>query len=390
MKKYDVIIAGAGISGLSLAHYCAKAGLKTLVIEKGARTGGCLASHRFPSGFWLELGAHTCYNSYENFIGIADDLGLATLRRENVPFRLLVGNDVRSIPFALNFRELLCSAPRIFREKKAGQTVESYYSRIVGPGNYRKVLGPVLSAVPSQRVDDFPAGMLFKKRTRRKDVLKKFTFDGGLQRLTDMISRESGIEVLTGIGAKTVEFSDGLFNLTTEDGGSFQSRFFAPAVPPPAAAGILKAAFPELSAKLALINAVSVESLGVTVSRDKVSVKPFAGLIPLKDSFFSIVSRDTVMDENYRGFSFHFRPGTSYDAKLNRIKEVLRTDPEDIAENNVQLPSPTLGHERLIGEMDKFLDGKRLLLTGNYFSGLAIEDCVTRSLAEFNRMRNLL
>ena len=34
MEKYDIVIAGAGISGLSLAHFCTKAGLNTLVLEK--------------------------------------------------------------------------------------------------------------------------------------------------------------------------------------------------------------------------------------------------------------------------------------------------------------------------------------------------------------------
>ena len=76
MDKQDIIIIGAGISGLSLAHYCAKEGLKTLVIEKTERVGGTFHSHRFggeAGDFWLELGAHTGYNSYGNFLGILED-----------------------------------------------------------------------------------------------------------------------------------------------------------------------------------------------------------------------------------------------------------------------------------------------------------------------------
>jgi phytoene dehydrogenase-like protein len=45
MDKYDIIIVGAGISGLSLAHYCAGQGLKTLMIEKSERVGGTFHSH---------------------------------------------------------------------------------------------------------------------------------------------------------------------------------------------------------------------------------------------------------------------------------------------------------------------------------------------------------
>jgi oxygen-dependent protoporphyrinogen oxidase len=43
----------------------------------------------------------------------------------------------------------------------------------------------------------------------------------------------------------------------------------------------------------------------------------------------------------------------------------------------------------LVRELDSLLAGKGLLLTGNYFIGLAIEDCVSRSLSEFRRLRGL-
>lgn len=43
-NKYDVIIVGAGNGGLMAAARCARAGLKTLVIEKNNMPGGCAAS----------------------------------------------------------------------------------------------------------------------------------------------------------------------------------------------------------------------------------------------------------------------------------------------------------------------------------------------------------
>jgi hypothetical protein len=53
-----------------------------------------------PKGFWLELGAHTCYNSYRNLIGIIEDCQILDrlVQREKVPFRMRVGNQIKSIP----------------------------------------------------------------------------------------------------------------------------------------------------------------------------------------------------------------------------------------------------------------------------------------------------
>jgi UDP-galactopyranose mutase len=39
-----------------------------------------------------------------------------------------------------------------------------------------------------------------------------------------------------------------------------------------------------------------------------------------------------------------------------------------------------------VAEIDRLLQGQPLALTGNYFNGLAIEDCVLRSKAEWQRL----
>ncbi len=191
MRNYDVAIIGAGISGLSFAHFCAKSGLETVVLEKSERVGGCFHSHRFgadpkpagqPEDFWLELGAHTCYNSYASLINVIEEAGIIKdiIPREKVPFKMLYGGQLKSIPSMLNIIELILSAPRMLNAKKAGETMESYYSKVVGKKNYSRVFGPVFDAIISQTANDFPADALFKKRPRRKDVLKSFTLSHGL------------------------------------------------------------------------------------------------------------------------------------------------------------------------------------------------------------------
>ena len=84
----DLIVVGGGISGLSLAHLFASAGSQVVVLERSPRLGGCLHSEQLESGFWFEMGAHTCYNSYGGLIRLieANDQVPQLLARAKAPF----------------------------------------------------------------------------------------------------------------------------------------------------------------------------------------------------------------------------------------------------------------------------------------------------------------
>ena len=300
---------------------------------------------------------------------------------------MFVDGKVKSIPSELDFLEFACSAPHIFTLSKSGRTVKTYYSKIVGHRNFERVIGPALSAVPSQPADDFPAEMLFKKRKRRKDIIKKFTVQGGLQTIADAVISARNIEVLTRAEVASVETDNSVFKVSVAGCGEFRADNLGLAVPPSVASMLLKNVLPEAAARLAEIKIALVESLGVVVRKEAVGLPLFAGLIPVNDVFFSAVSRDIVSDPAYRGFTFHFGPGLDRARKMMRIAEVLGTDKfEASSDNSAVLPSPLLGHEKIVGDIDRLIGGKRVFITGNFFSGLAIEDCVARSLTEFGRL----
>ncbi len=394
MSEYEVIVIGAGISGLSLAHYCGRAGMRTLIIEKEAHVGGTIHSHHFEAAdeFWVELGAHTCYNSYGNLIGILDNCGILNqlVHREKVPFKMLVGSRIKSIPSQLNFLELFLSASRLLTLKPEGQSVESYYSRIVGCTNFELVIGPALNAVISQKANNFPADMLFKKRPRRKDIIKKFTLTAGLQAIADAVAVQKNIDIVKGKEVRAVTSKGHGFEIAT-DNAVYYADILAMATPASAAAQLLKESSPGISAQLSQIKVEAVESVGTAIEKEMLAIAPVAGLIPTSDSFYSVVTRDTVRHCKYRGFTFHFKPGVvDREGKLRRIAEVLGVEQGqlvNIVEKKNFVPSLKVGHNILVGEIDKSLSGSHLFLTGNYFDGMAIEDCVTRSRKEFLRLR---
>ena len=395
MEQFDAIVIGAGISGLSFASYAAGAGLSTLVIERSGRVGGCFHSHRFEGNaadFWLELGAHTCYNSYGGLIGLMEQYGLMEkiLAREKVSFKMLVDNEIRSITSQLSFPELAASAWRIISLKKEGESVESYYGRIVGRKNYQRVFAPAFNAVISQRANDFPADMLFNKRPRRKDVLKSFTLQGGLSSVTERISAVPGVTLVTDAEVSRIMKSSGRYLVELADGRSFEGGSLALATPPPEASRLAAGIAPGLSKVLDRIRVENIESVGVAVAKSKLSIPLLAGIIPANDDFYSAVSRDTVPHPSLRGFSFHFKAGRlPLETKLGRIAQVLGVKREDLEQpvgRESCLPSPVLGHSLLTGEIDRSIAAEKLFVTGNYFLGMAVEDCIVRSRREFERL----
>lgn len=385
-----MIIIGGGISGMSLAHYCAKAGMKPLVVDKNGQMGGTFNTCR-TDNFWFELGAHTCYNSYGTLVDLLRDTGSLDkiTKPDSVGYKLITKDGIKSIMSQMSFPELVFSLPRMFGAKMAGETVESYYSKIFGKRNFAQVIGPMFNAVICQKSNEFPADMLFKKRPRRKDVLKKFSLQGGLQSITDAIATDPAIETLTGKEVQAIEFAGDVFTVTTTDGGTFQAKYLALATPSEPAAKLLQHSFPEVAQKLAPLQSEKVETLGVVVKKEEVKIGPIAALAATDEIFYSFVSRDTFPDPLYRAFAFHFKASAGgRETRLQRIAEVIGTGNfEHIASAEHVIPSLRLGHKEKIEELDALLAGTPLLLTGNYFSGIAIEDCVARSLQESKRLK---
>ena len=88
MEKYDVVIIGGGIGGMTAANACARRGLKTLVLEQNHHTGGNMSGFR-RKGFYFD-GGDQSFESLGIVFPILEELELLDkLRWHKARFRMV-------------------------------------------------------------------------------------------------------------------------------------------------------------------------------------------------------------------------------------------------------------------------------------------------------------
>ena len=92
MKKYDVIVVGAGVSGLLAALTLSKHGRKSLFLKRRASRGNC--NSYVVDGYQVDTGAHAIthliegplprlMDNYFDFLPVFEDYGYYYVRTEN-------------------------------------------------------------------------------------------------------------------------------------------------------------------------------------------------------------------------------------------------------------------------------------------------------------------
>lgn len=391
MTDFEFIVIGGGVSGLMLASRTAGAGRSTLLLEAQGRLGGCLQTWQATPAFWVELGAHTAYNSYKALLEVLAERGglEKLLPRRKLGYTFLQDGRLQS-PFArLGWLELLTHLPAGLRRKQDGMSLSAYYGALFGPANYARMLGPAFSAVLSQPADDFPAQWLFRRKPRYKQAPRKYSWPTGLQGMAEALAAGAAFRLRMGTPVTAVRrVSQGYGVYLGED--MLSCRQLVLATPPDVAARLLADAHPDISARLAAIPMADIETMAVAAVADRVRLPPIAGLIGVDDDFYSVVSRDPIACEGLRGFACHFRPGRLDGAgRLRRIIELLGISRDDLVgykEAHNRLPALDVSHVALAAEVDGQLARLPLGLAGNYFNGLSIGDCADRASREAERL----
>jgi oxygen-dependent protoporphyrinogen oxidase len=394
-KAYDMIVVGAGISGLSLAYQVAQKGKQVLVLEGDNRIGGCLNTHYHDKNdFWVEMGAHTFYATYTNLIGLIQASGLESSIEPRAKVGMKVFTDKHEkIMSRVSKWELLTSGSKLFFSKRDGKTVKEYFGEIVGKKNYNKVFNRMFSAVIVQNADDFSAEFFLKRRkTKSKEHPKSFILKKGMQSFMNALAETENITVLTGQKVVAVQ-KENEVSVSTESGEEFKAKDIAFAVTPAVAGNLLAGVNTELASKLKEYTTKNILSRTVVLPKEKLTFDPVSFIIPLQGTCLSMVTRDVLDHDESRGFAFHFEENnTSKEEQETLMAKMLGIDESDLGDSivaNHRLPVLDLGHGERIQNIQNLIEETGIYLTGNYFNGLSLEDCVERSVNECERyMKN--
>jgi oxygen-dependent protoporphyrinogen oxidase len=229
-ETYDCIILGAGLTGLTIAHYLRKSGRRVLVLEKADRPGGVI--HSFSEqGFVFEAGPNTGVISSVELVRLMEELKVQfevpqqfanarwiwkNRRWEPLPSGLL--SAIRTPLFSLKDKFRILLEPFRAKGSNPNETLAELVIRRMGRSFLNYAIDPFISGIyagdASQLVTRFAMPKLYAleqnygsfikgsfakarqpKSAEEKKVTKQvFSVEGGLSRLIDALVASAGKE----------------------------------------------------------------------------------------------------------------------------------------------------------------------------------------------------
>ncbi len=300
----DVLVVGAGISGLTTAFQLIRRGLAVEVIDAASRAGGVIGSER-REGILYERGPNSILDTGPFVNEMLADLGILNERVEMnavASKRFLVrGGTLTALPmnpraflttplFSVRAKLRLLREPFIARAPEGvEESVAQFVLRRLGREFLDYAIEPFVAGVYAGDPDElsvsaaFPRlhaieqryGSLIKGQilgarerarsgTRAKSVAPSFSFRGGLQTLTDVLARRVG-RVTTGARAvRLVREPDDAIGVEVEHAeASFRrrARSVVLAVPADCAARLVRDLAPDAASALGDIAYAGVASV---------------------------------------------------------------------------------------------------------------------------------
>ena len=235
-KKADVVILGAGISGLATAHFLSQKGYEICLLEKAPRVGGAIHSER-RDGFLIEYGPNSTLDTTpllrEMFadLDILDSLECANDRANN---RYIVKNGMlNALPmspaaflktklFSLSAKLRLLKEPFIKPASPGGdESLAEFVERRIGREFLDYAINPFVAGVYAGRPELLSVKSAFPKLYNLEQEygsLIKGTIRGAKKRRQSAETAKAK--------AKLLSFGDGLQTMTDALWQKYQDRIY--------------------------------------------------------------------------------------------------------------------------------------------------------------------
>jgi oxygen-dependent protoporphyrinogen oxidase len=327
MKSREIIILGAGLTGLTMGFYLKKAGKDFVIIEKDDRTGGVINTLT-ENGFVYEQGPNTGVLSTPEIAQLFDDLddrcSLETAGPGSGKRYILKNGKWNSLPsgpvsavttplFTLKDKFRILGEPFRKPGNDPDETLSSMVVRRLGKSFLDYAVDPFVSgiyagdpgkliprfALPKlyaleQNYGSFIRGAIAKSREPKTEAMKKatkevFSVRGGLKNLVEALTVAAGREnILTSCRDTVVTPGSGNYGVTFINGSGESQRLTAPVVISTIGAYGLPDVLPfipaDLMKKISVLNYASIVQVAAGYhSWQGKKLDAFGGLVPSRE-----------------------------------------------------------------------------------------------------------
>ncbi len=425
--KTHTVILGAGISGLSVAHFLSKKNNDFLVVEKTNRVGGYIHSQK-KNGFLIENGPNTVLINNPSIQQLIDDCHLThSLIFSNDDAKnnryLLRDGKLQLLPKTpkeflwspiMNWHQKLTLLKDLFASKhKQDTTVASFISKRFGKAAAKQLFEPFLTGIYAGNIEEMSTkhtlnkiwsleqqyGSVIKglKKQKSKNSPRIFNFPDGLSQLTDTLGKKYKANLLLNQDMKQISSTDDGYKLTTTD-NSIQCQRIISTIPSFALSTLIENH--HLASSLNTIRYVPVDvfhfgfekasvknqSPGFGVLSKPSDNKHFLGILFNSRIFPHVCSLDKELFTVIVGgdLQSHLCQLPSQELKsliLKEVNELLECSADPIFTNHTVykkgIPQYHLNHDKIEKEIKEFeTNNSNFYILGNYFNGVSVSDCI--------------